>query len=93
LYESGIDFILLEGSDQIGGRVKHASVGGYNVEMGANWIHSPKSSGKNPHNTMWRYKNELEMEGSWTSFMNFKLYSEEGENVGKLSLYEPFKKL
>ncbi|XP_068722900.1 uncharacterized protein [Montipora capricornis] len=40
LYDHGItDFLVLEGQDYIGGRVKQTSFAGMKVELGANWIH------------------------------------------------------
>lgn len=39
LYDQGVtDFLVLEGQDYIGGRIKHASFAGIKVELGANWI-------------------------------------------------------
>lgn len=39
LHDQGIDdFIVLEGQDYIGGRIKQASFAGMKVELGANWI-------------------------------------------------------
>lgn len=39
LHDHGIDdFIVLEGQDYIGGRIKQASFAGMKVELGANWI-------------------------------------------------------
>ena len=50
------DFIVLEGQDYIGGRIKQASFAGMKVELGANWIHfadeedNPLIPLKNKHN-------------------------------------------
>ena len=39
LHDQGIDdFLVLEGQDYIGGRIKQASFAGMSVELGANWI-------------------------------------------------------
>lgn len=39
LMEHGIhDIVMVEGGDQLGGRVKSAAFGGVNVELGANWV-------------------------------------------------------
>ncbi|CAI0398713.1 unnamed protein product [Linum tenue] len=41
LYEAGIrDILILEGSSRIGGRMMKAELGGYTVEMGANWFYT-----------------------------------------------------
>ena len=40
LYDQGIkDFLVLEGQNYIGGRIKQTSFAGMKVELGANWIH------------------------------------------------------
>ncbi|CAL1367631.1 unnamed protein product [Linum trigynum] len=49
LHEAGIrDILILEADCKIGGRIRTAEVGGYTVEMGANWLTggggAPKSS-------------------------------------------------
>jgi monoamine oxidase len=39
LTESGEkDFLVLEGSHRMGGRIEHATFGGYTVEIGAQWL-------------------------------------------------------
>ena len=39
LKENGIDnFLILEGTDRIGGRIKPAQLGNYTVQLGALWM-------------------------------------------------------
>lgn len=57
LYDRGVtDFLVLEGQDYIGGRIKQASLAGVKMELGANWIQyadeedNPLIPLKNKHN-------------------------------------------
>ena len=57
LHDRGVtDFLVLEGQDYIGGRIKQASLGGMKMELGANWIQyadeedNPLIPLKNKHN-------------------------------------------
>ncbi|KAL3882771.1 hypothetical protein ACJMK2_029078 [Sinanodonta woodiana] len=46
LHDKGYsNFIILEGSDRVGGRMKEVTIGGFTVEGGAAWIHA---GGTNP---------------------------------------------
>lgn len=46
LYDSGwTDFIILEGRDRVGGRMRSQSFAGVKVEVGANWIHGVDDTG------------------------------------------------
>lgn len=40
LHEAGVDFLLIEGQAQIGGRVRGAEFAGKKIELGANWVHA-----------------------------------------------------
>ena len=52
LHENGIEnFLVLEGQDYIGGRVKQADFAGLKIEEGANWI---QYAGDN--NPIWQQK-------------------------------------
>lgn len=47
LEEAGYkDFIILEASSKVGGRLHKGNIGGHTIELGANWVNSggPKSS-------------------------------------------------
>jgi polyamine oxidase len=91
LYESGVDFLLIEGNDRIGGRVWHKDLSGTTVEMGANWIHKPFSAEENaPNNTLWYLKEQFNMKGGFTSWDDFELYQEDGAKVEDTALTAPY---
>uniref|UniRef100_A0ACD6AM42 Uncharacterized protein n=1 Tax=Avena sativa TaxID=4498 RepID=A0ACD6AM42_AVESA len=49
LSEAGItDFIILEATDRIGGRIQNTEFTGVNVEMGANWVEGVNGDEMNP---------------------------------------------
>ena len=52
LHEAGYDdFLILEGSDRVGGRAKEAMFGGYIVETGSSWVqgtYQDTAAGNNP---------------------------------------------
>ena len=37
LFRQGIDFVIVEATEMVGGRVRTGHFAGYNVELGANW--------------------------------------------------------
>ena len=49
LVNEGItDFVILEGRDEVGGRMQSLSFGDTQVEGGAQWIHMTGGNTKNP---------------------------------------------
>ncbi|KAL3693588.1 hypothetical protein R1sor_007239 [Riccia sorocarpa] len=49
LTEKGItNFIILEATDKIGGRIRNTDFGGYKVELGANWVEGVNGKELNP---------------------------------------------
>ena len=49
LYENGEkDFLILEGQDYIGGRMKQKEFHGVMIEEGANWVHGATAEDDNP---------------------------------------------
>ena len=49
LSDAGIkDFVILEATNRIGGRIKKTNFAGYTVEMGANWLHGVGGPFRNP---------------------------------------------
>jgi monoamine oxidase len=89
LYESGVDFILLEGSDRIGGRVQHKKIAGTVVEQGANWIHSPKAIGDHPDKTSWIYKEMLDLTATFFDFNKFELWKQDSGKVRMFDFMAP----
>ena len=43
LHKAGVSFLIIEGTDRIGGRVKATQFAGKQIEEGANWIHGARS--------------------------------------------------
>ena len=41
LRNAGVDHVVLEGRDRIGGRAHTVDLGGYPVDLGCSWIHQP----------------------------------------------------
>jgi len=41
LRTAGIDYVLLEARDRIGGRAHTVDIGGYPIDLGCSWIHGP----------------------------------------------------
>lgn len=54
LYEAGVDFVLVEYSDYIGGRVKNTQFNGRTVEEGANWIQGTTHQKTGKTNPVWQ---------------------------------------
>ncbi|GAB2240741.1 hypothetical protein Droror1_Dr00021259 [Drosera rotundifolia] len=49
LHEAGIhDFIILEATSRIGGRIKKQEFAGHTIEVGANWLHGTGGSKSSP---------------------------------------------
>ncbi|MBW8911365.1 MAG: FAD-dependent oxidoreductase, partial [Sphingomonas sp.] len=45
LLEAGLDVLLLEAGNRVGGRAHSVHVGGYPLDLGCGWLHS---AGRNP---------------------------------------------
>ena len=60
------DFVVLEGQDYIGGRMRQASFAGMKVELGANWIHYADED----DNPLIPLKNKHNMTGHKSDFTN-----------------------
>ena len=41
LRTAGVDHVLLEARDRIGGRAHTVDIGGYPIDLGCSWIHGP----------------------------------------------------
>ena len=59
------DFIILEGQYYVGGRVKHVPFGGYNIKVGASWIHFAEDEETEP---IWERKNQMNITGIWCNY-------------------------
>ncbi len=75
LHDAGIEVIVLEARDRIGGRIwSNDALGGY-VDMGASWIHGVK---KNPIQKLAKKNKIKTIPTDWDSYL---LYSADGEEV------------
>ena len=70
LHDQGVtDFLVLEGQDYIGGRMKQASFAGMKVELGANWIHFADEE----DNPLVPLKNKHNLTGHKSDFTNIRI--------------------
>ena len=77
LTSANIDFIILEGTDRVGGRMKQAPLGnGVTVEAGANWIHGPRARENGEPNPLWVLARDLRMGGKFTKWGNLQMYAD-----------------
>jgi len=77
LQKAGIDdFIILEGTDRVGGRVKKFDFHGTNVELGANWIH-----GFIPDNPLTPLAKQEKMIGLKTDYDDYTMRDNEGGDL------------
>eukprot|EP00588_Corethron_pennatum_P005978 CAMPEP_0194289520 /NCGR_PEP_ID=MMETSP0169-20130528/39225_1 /TAXON_ID=218684 /ORGANISM="Corethron pennatum, Strain L29A3" /LENGTH=646 /DNA_ID=CAMNT_0039036823 /DNA_START=103 /DNA_END=2040 /DNA_ORIENTATION=+ len=75
LDDANVDFILLEATDDIGGRMRHSIFGageGYSVELGAQWIDGIVGS------PSWKIAEDVNLGGSFQKF-DFSFYNETGD--------------
>ncbi|XP_021718949.1 polyamine oxidase-like [Chenopodium quinoa] len=78
LHDEGIkDFIILEATDRIGGRIHKTEFGGHVVEKGANWLHGAEGPLKNP---MYEIAKQIKLKSFYSDFSNvsYNTYKQEG---------------
>ena len=76
LHDSGMtDFIIIEGSDRIGGRLKSAAFAGKTIEIGGNWIHGTNG------NPIWKIAQKHKLAGIISNFDSYTVRDEHGEDV------------
>ena len=84
LSDNGIDnFLILEGGDDIGGRVKSTEFGGVTIELGANWIQGLFSNGSTEKNPLWSLKTKFNLEGNTSNFFDLFVYYANGTRVSE----------
>jgi polyamine oxidase len=59
------DFLILEATDRIGGRMRHMEFEGYTIELGANWIEGVGGEKQNP---IWALAKEHNLTISYADF-------------------------
>ncbi|XP_001634131.3 polyamine oxidase 7 [Nematostella vectensis] len=90
LQEGGVgDFLVLEGQDYIGGRMKLVPFAGYKVEAGANWIHFATDEGSK---ALWDLKAKVNLRGIWSNYSDIIIRNESGADVTDLKLVHQLEK-
>ena len=87
LHQHGFhNFIIIEGEDRIGGRVKTSAFGGTHVETGAHWIHFYKG------NPLHELAKEMGVRGKETDYDSITFRDDNSNNVTEksLSFYEEY---
>jgi len=85
LYDEGIDFIIVEAKDTVGGRFQDSQFGGYTVEDGANWIHGPLTTNLTEEdNPLWLEKLKYGIAGNYSEYNNWKFSDEDGDGVSEV---------
>ncbi|XP_074317896.1 polyamine oxidase 1-like [Silene latifolia] len=78
LQDAGIhDFLILEATNRIGGRIHKTQFGGHAIEKGANWLHGVGGLEKNP---MFEIAKTIKLKNYYSDFSNVSLntYKQEG---------------
>lgn len=92
LTDAGCEVIVLEARNRVGGRIHTHTDWGFNIELGANWIHNAYD----PENPLMNYAHQLNISTHKTSYSNLKVYDKEGDKIGGLRLalfYQHFEKM
>ncbi len=76
LQAAGLDVIVLEARNRIGGRIWTDRRWGFPLDLGASWIH-----GSAPANPIWRLRNELGLRTVPTNWDDLVVYDEDGKPV------------
>ncbi|KAF3322083.1 polyamine oxidase-like protein [Carex littledalei] len=90
LSDAGIkDFLLLEATDRIGGRIRQQNFAGKNIEIGANWIEGVNGPQVNP---IWDMAKKIRLRNFYSDFANLSanIYKQGGglydESEGEKSI-------
>ncbi|KAH7290282.1 hypothetical protein KP509_30G040500 [Ceratopteris richardii] len=86
LSDHGInDFLILEATDKIGGRMVNTDFSGYTVEIGANWVEGVGGKHVNP---IWELAKRYNLRTSKSNFDNLSsnVYN---EDILKMSIQDP----
>ncbi|KAL4600988.1 polyamine oxidase 1 [Castanea sativa] len=92
LAENGIeDFMILEASDRIGGRIRKESFGGVSVELGAGWIAGVGGEKSNP---AWELANKSGLRTCFSDYSNarYNIYDTSGKIIPRKLANELYKK-
>lgn len=75
LDKAGVDFLILEASNRVGGRISEFRFGGYTLERGANWIQGLRG------NPVWDLKKEYGLKGVRNDFDDIVVFDADGTEV------------
>ncbi|GLJ36657.1 hypothetical protein SUGI_0737450 [Cryptomeria japonica] len=93
LFEKGIkDFVILEATNRIGGRMHKKMVGGYPIEMGANWVEGVGS--RENVNPIWTLANKYSLrtfKSDWHN-ISYNIYDQEGGILPHSVVAEPYER-
>ncbi|KAJ4766859.1 Polyamine oxidase [Rhynchospora pubera] len=68
LSDAGIkDFLILEATDHIGGRIRQQNFAGINIEIGANWVEGVNGGQLNP---IWEMANKIQLRNFYSDYSN-----------------------
>ncbi|XP_057817271.1 polyamine oxidase 7 [Cryptomeria japonica] len=93
LFEKGIkDFVILEATNRIGGRMHKKMVGGYPIEMGANWVQGVGS--RENVNPIWTLANKYNLLTFKSNYDNisYNIYDQEGGILPQSVVAEPYER-
>jgi monoamine oxidase len=76
LQAAGLDVVVLEARNRIGGRIWTDNRWGFPLDLGASWIH-----GSAPANPIWRLRNELGLRTVRTDWDDLVVYDEDGRQI------------
>ncbi|GLJ36664.1 hypothetical protein SUGI_0737610 [Cryptomeria japonica] len=91
LSEKGVkDFVILEATNRIGGRMYKESIAGYTVEKGANWVEGVGGPKMNP---IWPLANKYKMRSFLSDWNNlsYNIYGQEGGILPQSVVARPYK--
>ncbi|XP_002986594.2 polyamine oxidase [Selaginella moellendorffii] len=84
LSEAGVkDFVILEATEVIGGRMREADFAGKRIELGANWVEGVNKTTTNP---IWKLANQYKLRTFYSNFDNLShnIYTQNGHLQNKL---------
>lgn len=81
LQDAGIEVVVLEARNRIGGRIHTDTSLGINAELGANWV----SDADNTNNPILPLCSKYNIKTIKSNTSSFKLFGQEGESIGSFS--------
>ena len=64
LVEEGVDVVVLEVANYVGGRMQSFQFCGQTLEAGANWVHGFDEKGEEKTNPIWKLAKAINLRGS-----------------------------